>query len=238
MPVGIQRFQDIPFEVIDPAQNQRRACVGLGMGVYLEKVTVPVDKLTKSIYFLHTKSGDDLAGIVTLHYQDGTSFVNYIAGGEVGGWWMPQDISSKTKVAWRGANSISPNIGVYVYGMNNPHPDKSIQSIQLDRVENQTRWLVLGITLCDHAVFFKPDITSYGIPDNWGAAAVLYALMEGLAGIQDTGITFDQAKFCPRWQAAEVTEVTATAKYAASGGYLRYSYQYLPGKKTIFTQSN
>jgi hypothetical protein len=66
---------------------------------------------------------------------------------------------------------------------------------------------------------------STGIPDNWSAAAVVYALIEGLAGIKDTGIAFDEALLAPRWGAAGVQEVSATAKYEASGGYMSYEYQ-------------
>ncbi|HRT95342.1 MAG TPA: hypothetical protein P5532_13015, partial [Planctomycetota bacterium] len=69
---------------------------------------------------------------------------------------------------------------------------------------------------------------SYGIPDNWGAGAVVYALVEGVAGIRGAGVAFDRVTLAPRWEAAGVRRVTACAKYEASGGYLRYRYSFAP----------
>jgi hypothetical protein len=93
--------------------------------------------------------------------------------------------------------------------------------------------MVLGLTLSDAPVFLMPDALSAGIPDNWGAAAVFYALIEGLAGIKDTGVAFDQARLVPRWQAAATQQVKATAKYPASGGYLSYQYRFNPEQKQL-----
>lgn len=65
---------------------------------------------------------------------------------------------------------------------------------------------------------------SSGIPDCWGAAAVVYALIEGLAGIKDIGAAYDQTLLTPRWESAGVSKVSATAKIEASGGYVSYEY--------------
>ncbi|HEX2535950.1 MAG TPA: hypothetical protein VHK69_19550, partial [Chitinophagaceae bacterium] len=52
-------------------------------------------------------------------------------------------------------------------------------------------------------VAYKPDGTvDEGIPDNWGQAAVLSALVEGLAGVTDKGQLFRTAEVAPRWIAA------------------------------------
>ncbi len=240
MPVGQQTFHDIPFNIIDPAKNERRACVGLsGAKGYLDNASLSVDRTAKSIYFLHTTSGDSLAGNVSLEYQDGTSYIEYITEGKVGNFWFPEDPQTLggipvCKVAWRGANKVCPNVGVFVYGLNNPQPDKIIKSIKLERVKTNTKWFVIGVTLCDAPVFFMPSEISYGIPDNWGAAAVFYALMEGLAGIKDTGVAFDKALLAPRWEASGTNEVMATAKYEASGGYMSYQYKFVPEKKQLW----
>jgi hypothetical protein len=121
---------------------------------------------------------------------------------------------------------VFQNVGVYAYGLDNPHPEKAIAKVVLQAAENGNFWAVLALTLSDAPVFFMPSDVSYGIPDNWGAAAVVYALVEGLAGIQDAGVAFDRVTLAPRWAAAGVKRVTATAKYAASGGYLRYRYRH------------
>ena len=54
-PVGIQVFHKVPFDIIDPAKNQRRACLGLSADKnYAREATLTVNQKAKSIYFLHT----------------------------------------------------------------------------------------------------------------------------------------------------------------------------------------
>ncbi len=83
---------------------------------------------------------------------------------------------------------------------------------------------------------YKPDgTTTGGIPDNWGQAAVMSAMMEGLCGLTDDSEAFRDAEVAPRWAAAKVTDATATARYGASTGYVAYRFQHDPaaGRITI-----
>jgi len=83
---------------------------------------------------------------------------------------------------------------------------------------------VLAATLCSTPVFFVPyDDLSTGIPDGWNAA-VAYALLEGLAGVEDSGTAFSRTRIAPRWNSAGVRTAEVTVKYPASGGYCRYRY--------------
>jgi hypothetical protein len=70
--------------------------------------------------------------------------------------------------------------------------------------------------------------------DGWGSSAMLGALIEGAAGLEDAGIAFGAATISPRWLADprnSVTSAYASARYAASGGYAAYSWRYeLPAK--------
>ncbi len=230
MPVGKQKFEDIPFDVIDPAKNGRRACLGLGKGEgYKLSESININKKAASVYFLQTLAGSTPAGTITLHYSDGTYHSDIQKGNAIRNWWHPTSPGAgksmpKAKIAWRGKNEIANNIGVMVYGLNNPHPKKTINKIEFEGVKSGSKWFVLGITLCDQPVFFMPDIISTGIPDNWGAAAVVYALVEGLAGVKDNSTAYKHALLAPRWSAAGINKVSATIKYEASGGYLSYNY--------------
>jgi hypothetical protein len=242
MPTGRQVFHEIPFDVIDPAKNGRRAAIGLrAQQGYSLETRIPVGRKAASIYFLHTDSrAHGLVGTIRLRYADGQVHTQYVLHNQqIGPWWMPSDPPHDAhhmptcKVAWRGANAKFKNVGVYAYGLDNPHPDKEIAEVVLEASMNGSFWAVLAITLCDKPVFFMPSDVSYGIPDNWGAAAVVYALIEGLAGIKDSGVAFDRVTLAPRWEAAGVREATATAKYEASGGYLRYRYRHEPRRKRV-----
>ncbi len=80
----------------------------------------------------------------------------------------------------------------------------------------------------------SPEATS---TDGWGSSAMLYALMEGLAGIQDKGKLFRRVRFAPRWPAACLNQVEARVEYANSGAYFGYHYS-ASGKKLTWEFSS
>lgn len=233
MPVGRQKYEDVPFKVIDPKENGRKAVLGLSTAKgYAQSATIKVGKTAESLYFLHTMGSGQTAGTLRLRYADGTEQVTLMQSGKaLANWWTPENKPRRNgppyRVAWRGPNAHSLSVGCYVYGHANPHPEKEVSEIVLEAAPDGAKWMVLGITLClDHPVFFMPTAESWGIPDNWGAGAVTYALIEGLAGIVDAGVNFDKARIAPRWSAAGVDKVTASAHYPAGDGYVRYDYQW------------
>jgi hypothetical protein len=63
------------------------------------------------------------------------------------------------------------------------------------------------------------------MPNNWGAGCVTAALLEGLAGIEDTGGGFRTALISPRWLAAGAMDVEVSVRYPASYGYVPYHYR-------------
>jgi hypothetical protein len=229
-PFGMQVFHEIPFDITDPSKNGRRACLGLsGDEPYAAEATLEVDSRGASVYLLHATNRPYYVGSITLQYEDGTSYLEHIGPGKISNWWYPSAPQDRKqtpsmKVAWRGKNSLSRNVGVCLYGMNNPFPDRMIEKILFRSAGDSTRWMVLGVTLSDEKVFFMPDMVSAGIPDNWGAAAVVYALVEGLCGVKDAGVAFNRAVLSPRWTAAGEKEAKVTIKYPASDGYLSYRY--------------
>lgn len=229
-PTGKQIFKDIEFDVMDPNENGRKACIGLSIEEgYKQQAQIKIGKKAKSIYFLHTATSNAYCGSIAIQYADGASAVDYITPKKVTSWWYPnikQNLKQmpNLQIAWHGKNNASDNVSVGVYGFNNPHPDKVISEIIFDVAKDGTKWMILGVTLSDHEVFFKPSMVSDGIPDNWGAAAVTYALVEGLAGIKDQGNAFNKVLLSPRWEAANENKVNATIKYEASKGYVSYRY--------------
>ncbi|NTW02712.1 MAG: hypothetical protein HGA19_15775 [Oscillochloris sp.] len=74
-------------------------------------------------------------------------------------------------------------------------------------------------------------IKEYLGTDGWGSSAMLGALFEGAAGIEDTSINFGNATISPRWPASPrdpVSNVYAVARYATTGGYAAYRWHYEP----------
>lgn len=69
--------------------------------------------------------------------------------------------------------------------------------------------------------------------DGWGSSAMLYALMEGLAGIVDEHKLFRKVRLSPRWLAAGRNEASVSAVYGASGASFEYSFAHDESAKTI-----
>jgi hypothetical protein len=65
--------------------------------------------------------------------------------------------------------------------------------------------------------------------DGWGSSAMLWALVEGLAGVVDRGRCFDAVTVSPRWLAAGIGDAEARVGYAASGSGIGYAVRSRPG---------
>ncbi|GCE22176.1 hypothetical protein KDK_59760 [Dictyobacter kobayashii] len=230
VPYGWQEMAGIPFVLPDPQTNGRRAAIGISNRAgYASSVRIPVQKSAETIYFLHTVSqteADGVAGTITVQYEDGSMFARHVVRGyNVQGWWLPQVGDQRvTHVAWRGKNAHCLNVGLLAYGLQNPFPEKCIDSITLTAAQGAAFWGVLGITLSDQPVSFPVSPISYGIPDGWATSAVIYALIEGLAGVVDQATGYSHVAVSPRWSAAGVQQVHATVRYPASHGYVAYHY--------------
>jgi hypothetical protein len=61
--------------------------------------------------------------------------------------------------------------------------------------------------------------------DGWGSSAMLYALVEGLAGVEDRLKRFERACIAPRWPAAGVDRAEVRVAYAASGVAIGYTFR-------------
>jgi hypothetical protein len=239
LPTGEQILADIPFLLADPAANGRRGCIGLSTRPggaeqgYLAQVIIPVGQSAASIYFLHGVSQPGvITGLIMLHYADGDRHSQVVAAGvNVSNWWYPQAGGDSMRVAWIGENAHANAVGLVACGLNNPRPEAVIESIVLSAAIDCEFWGVCAVTLCDQPVYFRPSPISYGIPNNWAAAAVVYALVEGLAGVIDAGTTFERVRLCPRWSAADVNEVRAIVHYPDSDGYCAYAYRHLADQR-------
>ncbi|MDW8214340.1 MAG: hypothetical protein RMJ55_12345 [Roseiflexaceae bacterium] len=66
--------------------------------------------------------------------------------------------------------------------------------------------------------------------DGWGSSAMLGALFEGAAGIEDREALYRSVILSPRWIfTRDVNEVKAVARYAASDGYVAYRWRRASG---------
>ncbi len=243
LPTGKQEFQAIPFEVLDPAS---KSCIVVSrQEPYAANVSTPAGAKAASVYLLNAADSRASAGtMVTFHYADGTS---HSANVECHSWSFPSDsqyakagprTEDTYRVAWKKKTPDDQEAGVYATGINNPHPEREIASLQWSAGGATSKWLILAVTLSSAPVFFAPyDDLSTGIPDGWNGS-VLYALFEGLAGIKDLGAAFSKTALTPRWISAKVPAAEITLRYPASAGYCTYKYTAQEHKLTLnFTGS-
>ena len=88
---------------------------------------------------------------------------------------------------------------------------------------------LMGLMQRDGELFFmyNPETgeNAGGGPSGWGAAAILCAIEEGLAGVIDNGVCFDQMIFCPRWCLTDMTEVKYITGYQTSHVFVQTQYE-------------
>lgn len=224
-PTGEQTFHEIPFQV------SRAVALSTHAG-YAPTVEIPVNARAGAVYLLHTLARGELAGSLTIHYADGTSQTTYLREGRdvlsINHWAersLQRDVHDNIHAvtAWQDYQPRHLHVYVSLTGFD-VDPQKEIRSIVLQSAADGALWFVLGLTLSDSAVYFPPSPLSYGIPHGWGAAALTYALVEGLAGVVDTAAAFERVRLAPRWPAAGVHSAEVTIHYPACGGYAAYHY--------------
>jgi hypothetical protein len=238
LPVGSQRFHNIPFNVIDPEKNQRRAVVAVSTNKgFPSQIEIPVNDTAASVYLLHSSSDnipDNVAGAISFIYEDGSKASRYLfKGKEVTNWWFSSLENEYAGVAWYGPNLRSTKVGVCWAAIDNPLPYKKISKLIFDAPLEGGIYAVLGVTLSNQKHYVKPKGESFGGPDNWAAANGMAALVEGLAGVKNEGLAFDKVKFSPRWTSASVDSVNVTVQLSASKAYLAYQYHHNTAKKEI-----
>jgi hypothetical protein len=83
-------------------------------------------------------------------------------------------------------------------------------------------WFVLGLTLRT-VKYISPDPISFGIPDQWGAAACVYAWWKAWQ-VWWMGIPHTAVNFLRRFAARSISG----SPLSASNGYVAYRYMLIP----------
>lgn len=71
------------------------------------------------------------------------------------------------------------------------------------------------------------------IPDEWGEAAFVSALVEGLAGVVDKSILFQEVEISPRWYFAGVEKTSVNVGYGGDGNQVSYKYEFNPKNNQV-----
>jgi hypothetical protein len=225
----------VPVQLIDPTTNNRCACVGLShhRPGFLPSVDIPVNQIVGHLYLTHTCANTkpaQVVGTLKAHYADGSTHTEFVMRSKhVHGWWYPllacKQHPGNVRLAWNSSNPRSTDVGICTWAWKNPHPGKVLTHLTLQTPEDDSMWMLFGLTASDAPYEFATSPISYGIPDNWAAAAVIYALIEGQAGVVDDAPRFDRVPISPRWMFSGDSTARVCVCYPESGGYVAYNYE-------------
>jgi len=100
--------------------------------------------------------------------------------------------------------------------------DHGFESYALDILDRlQALWKKDGTIY----FLYTPDGKDQGGgPRGWGAAAIISAIIEGLAGIKDQSCLFERIKLSPKWVSVKEEQASVSAAYGASEQSVNYEY--------------
>ena len=154
--VGTRQLLGIPFELIDPAHNGGKAVLTLGSKKFPAgplAATARFGGKARSLYFLHAAawSGGHMATYV-VHYADGaTAEIPIRDKEEIMNWWWPTH-GPKYRAAIHVPNAQTDDVGLVVFGWDNPQADKVIRDIELKSLNADGIVVVAAITASDKPV--------------------------------------------------------------------------------------
>ena len=195
-PWGPTDCNGVPFDFIRPDQNDDRACVML-RSTHLPDLPDAVRGITvgckaEAVYFLHAGAwvAKDVEGFrYVVHYADGTLETAPMVGGvDFGDWWVDTRRLRLARAARRfhtgWANSESK--GFHVLRWENPHPEKTLATIDIESACGETIPIIeaISVELPDESPFAARRLKLKGWggvkPERDGAALVL-SLTDGSA---------------------------------------------------------
>jgi len=230
-PTGKQLFNNIAFDIVNPATNQRNAVVGLSnQKDFPSAIEISVNDTAACVYLLHTSGKPESEGVAASMqylYEDGTMARRYlIMEKHLTYWWFSDLATDYSGIAWRGKNPSSEGIGISWCAINNPHRNKKIAKLIFQSYETNAVYALLGVTLADKLHTLPLKATSYGGPDDWAAATAMAAFIEGLVGVKENkgSVAYSNPLVAPRWLTTSSDTVNAVIKYAASESYVAYNY--------------
>lgn len=165
---GMTQLLGVPFDLIDPAKNDGKAVLTLKSLKFLSgapSAQIDVGMKAASIYFLHASAWTkDHMATYTVYYEDGTSVASPIrAGEEIGDWWSPNH-GKQYRAALHLTNAQTDDVGLMVFGWNNPNPEKVIKRLEFKSMEGLGVVVLAAVTLSQKPVAL-PDPQDIPLPE-------------------------------------------------------------------------
>lgn len=122
--------------------------------------------------------------------------------------------------------------GEYVNGAISPFTAGELAKAAFENGFEEYGWDIISrfmeLVKRDNAAFFLyyPDSTPQpqGGPSAWGAASLINAVDEGLAGVKDIGVRYDEMEFSPRFPVTPYTELRYITGYEVNSTMIDIRY--------------
>lgn len=147
---GMQKFADIPFEILDPAKNDGKSCIavsGIRRFPPHGQLTFPQPVQARYLYLLHAaawvpQTGEKV-GVVELTFDDNTKQqIPVIAGKDCGNWWNPVFPFENGLIGWTGDNPSS-QVGLFVSAFR--IPEKPLKTVGF--LPEKSVWMIAGVSI-------------------------------------------------------------------------------------------
>ncbi len=165
---GRRELLGIPFDLIDAGKNSHKAVLVLGSKQFRlgpQTATATLGRKARSLYFLHAAawSGSHMADYI-VHYDDGSKIEIPIRDQEeIMNWWGPTH-GPKYRAALHIPNAQCDDVGLLLFGWDNPNPEKVIKSIEFKSRMTDGVVVVTAVTTSDKPVRL-PDPKDIPVPD-------------------------------------------------------------------------
>ena len=166
-PTGVQYFNGIPFEIINPDLNNGKSCIVLkskAKPYFPESATnIEVGYPVEKLHFIHAMTwAVERPGEYNIHFTDGTTMnIPLENKHNIYNWWFPKGLDlGDAKVAWTGSTPKHTPIGVCHYTWINPHPEKVVKSF--DVVSFYTDGAPILVAVTAEVIKPKADIEMRG----------------------------------------------------------------------------
>ena len=176
---GRQIYANVPFDIIDPAENDNKSCVvlrGRKNEAFPLNRDIPVNDTAHGIYILHSSAwnGDNQkVAEYSFVYEDGSSaYFDIKDNVHIFNFWG-QSESTYSKLVWTGPNNSTPTVSFTMFALNNPHPEKTIKYFRVESTGTSSYICIIGATLAKEPIIFpkSKDAVDNGImkagADSW-----------------------------------------------------------------------
>ena len=156
---GAQEMLGVPFDFIDPKSNHNKAVLALRGQNDMElptSVDIPIGTTTAGAYFIQASPWcSGTCGTYTWIYSDGTkASVDIIQDLYICDFWGYSSYDY-CRPAWTATKADGSQRTLYLFAMNNPHPEKDVACLRLESSGSGAYIMIMAITLTNEGPYLE-----------------------------------------------------------------------------------